>query len=135
MIILDTNVISELRRTRPHPAVLDWIENTDERVLFLAAITMAEIQAGIEITREQDDQKARELQAWADMLMRTYAILPMEGETFRLWARMMHRKSPHLYEDAMIAATARLNGLTVVTRNIRDFKEFGIELMDPFVGR
>lgn len=133
MYLLDTNVISELRRPRPHKAVLGWIGSVDERAMFLSAVTMAEIQSGIEITREQDPDKARELQAWADMVMQTRTVLPMDGETFRLWARLMHGKPDRLYEDAMIAATAKQHGLYVVTRNVRDFSDFGVETLNPFV--
>jgi predicted nucleic acid-binding protein len=132
MYLLDTNVISELRRPRPHRAVMEWIERVDERTIFLSAVTMAEIQSGIEITREQDPDKARELQAWADMIMQTRTVLPMDGETFRLWARLMHRKPDRLYEDAMIAATARQHGLSVVTRNVKDFGGFDVEIVNPF---
>lgn len=132
MYLLDTNVVSELRRERPHPAVAAWFAGIDSRAIYLAAITMAEIQAGIEKTREQDTAKAHEIESWADMIVRTHAVIAMDGETFRLWARLMHGKSPHLYEDAMIAATAIRNDLTVVTRNTRDFVPFEVDILDPF---
>lgn len=112
---------------------MEWIERVDGRTIFLSAVTMAEIQSGIEITREQDPDKARELQAWADMIMQTRTVLPMDGETFRLWARLMHRKPDRLYEDAMIAATARQHGLSVVTWNVKDFGGFDVEIVNPFV--
>ena len=132
MYLLDTNVVSELRRERPHPAVAAWIAALDRRAMFISAVTMGEIQAGIEKTREQDAVKADELQGWADMLLRTGNVIAMDGETFMLWARLMHRRSPHLYEDAMIAATAMRNDLTVATRNTRDFVPFGVKTCDPF---
>lgn len=132
MYLLDTNVVSELRRPRPHGAVAAWIAAADGRTLFIPAVTMGEIQAGIERTREQDAARAEELQQWADMLLRTGNVVAMDGETFMLWARLMHGKSPHLYEDAMIAATAKRNDLTVVTRNTRDFVPFGVPTFNPF---
>lgn len=132
MYLLDTNIVSELRRERPHPAVAAWIAAVDERAIFISAVTMGEIQAGIEKTREQDAARAEELQGWADMVMQTGNVIAMDGETFMLWARLMHRRSPHLYEDAMIAATAIRNDLTVATRNTRDFIPFGVKIVDPF---
>lgn len=132
MFLLDTNVVSELRRARPHGAVLAWMQSVAEKDLHLSAVTLAEIQAGIEITREQDVAKAEALEAWLDQLSDAWNILPMSAPVFRLWARLMHRRSDTLYEDAMIAATARVHGLTVVTRNVRDFADFGVPLFDPF---
>ena len=132
MYLLDTNVVSELRRARPNGAVLAWLEAVDDSFLHLSAVTLAEIQAGIELTRQQDLGKANEIEAWLDLVTRTFNILPMDGPTFRCWARLMHRQSDTLYEDAMIAATAQIHQLTVVTRNIADFQPFAIPLFNPF---
>ena len=106
MYLLDTNVVSELRRPRPHPAVLDWISSVPVDQLFLSAVTVEEIQAGIEITREQDPAKAEELEIWLGQVLASYAILPMDASAFREWARLMHRRSDTMTEDAMIAATS-----------------------------
>jgi toxin FitB len=108
MFLLDTNVVSELRRPRPHGAVLAWL------------------------TREQDPGKALELETWLDQVGQTFQILPMDGPAFRCWARLMHRQSDTLYEDAMIAAIATVHQLTVVTRITKDFSPFGVELLNPF---
>lgn len=132
MYLLDTNVISELRRPRPHGAVVAWLESVADNDLHLSAVTLGEIQAGIELTRDQDPAKAEEIEQWADQVAALYNVLPMDAETFRVWARLMHRQSDTLYEDAMVAATAKLHKLTVVTRNTRDFLHFGIELINPF---
>ena len=132
MFLLDTNVVSELRRPRPHRAVVAWLQSVDESDLCLSAVTLGEIQAGIELTREQDAGKAAEIEAWADLLVASYNVLPMDSESFRVWARLMHRKSDTLYEDAMIAATAKVHRLVVVTRNVGDFSGFGLELLNPF---
>ena len=134
MYLLDTNVVSELRRPRPHKAVLNWIEAVPADRLFLSAVTVGEIQAGIERTREQDTVKAAELESWLGRVIDGYGILPMDVAAFREWARLKHRQPESLFEDAMIAATARVHQLTVVTRNVRDFHKFEVELFDPFKG-
>ena len=132
MYLLDTNVVSELRRQKPHGVVLAWLQSIDDKDLYLSAVTLAEIQAGIEITRDPDLQRAAELEAWLDQVAATYNILPLDGIAFRAWAKLMHRKSDTLYEDAMIAAIAQVNNLVVVTQNIADFKNFGVSLLNPF---
>ena len=132
MYLLDTNVVSELRKLRPHGAVVAWLQSAADADLHLSAVTLGEIQAGIELTREQDAAKASEIEAWADLVAASYNILPMDGDTFRAWARLMHRKPNSLYEDAMIAATATVHKLTVVTRNVIDFANFDVILLNPF---
>jgi hypothetical protein len=134
MYLLDTNVISELRKPKPHAGVVAWVAAVEEALLFLSAVTIAEIQAGIEVTRDQDAPKADEIEAWLDLVSSTYNVLPMDAATFRTWAKLMHRRSDTLYEDAMIAATARVRDLTVVTRNVADFKPFGVKVLNPFEG-
>ncbi len=132
MYLLDTNVVSELRKPKPHGAVLAWFEATADEQLHLSAVTIGEIQAGIELTREQDEAKAIEIQAWLELVSASYNVVPMDAPAFRMWAKLMHRKSDTVYEDAMIAATAKIHGLTVVTRNVADFKAFGVPLLNPF---
>ena len=132
MYLLDTNVVSEPRRQRPHGAVLAWLRGVADADLHLSAVTIGEIQAGIEMTRETDPGKAAEIEEWLDKVARTYNVLPMDGRTFRCWARLMHRRSDDLIEDAMIAATAEVHGLTGVTRNVSDFARLGTTTLDPF---
>ncbi|MGS0756022.1 PIN domain-containing protein [Roseateles sp. GG27B] len=130
--LLDTNVVSELRKLRPHGGVVAWLRSMDDAQLYLSAVTLGEIQAGIELTREQDPDKADEIEAWLALLAGAYNVLPMDAAAFRAWARLMHRKSDTLYEDAMIAATAKVHGLTVATRNVTDFNALGLEVFNPF---
>ena len=131
--LLDMNVVSELRRHRPHGGVLAWLETVADADLHLASVTIGEIQAGIELSREQDATKAAEIEQWLNRVCDTFNILPMDGSAFRCWAQLMHRQSDTLYEDAMIAAIARVHQLTVVTRNVSDFRRFDVPLLDPFV--
>jgi len=132
MYLLDTNVISELRRPRPHGAVVAWLQSVADSDLYLSAVTLGEIEAGIELTRDQDPDKAGEIAQWADLVAASYNVLPMDAETFRRWARLMHRRSDTLYEDAMIAATAQQHQLIVATRNTSDFSHFDVEVFNPF---
>jgi predicted nucleic acid-binding protein len=135
MYLLDTNVVSELRKPKPHGGVLAWLHSVDERQLFMSAVTVGEIQAGIERTREQAPENAQALEAWLAQVAGAYNVLPLDAAAFRVWARLMHRRSDTLLEDAMIAATAQVHGLTVVTRNTADFRLFGVPLLNPFVLR
>jgi predicted nucleic acid-binding protein len=132
MYLLDTNVVSELRKQRPHRGVVAWLKSIDDAQLYLSAVTLGEIQAGIELTREQDPGKAEEIEAWLELVAGAYNVLPMDAATFRAWARLMHRKSDTLYEDAMIAVTAKVHGLTVATRNVSDFNALGLDVFNPF---
>ena len=132
MFLLDTNVVSELRRPRPHRAVLDWIAQIPADQLFISAVTVGEIQSGIEIKREQDGPKAEELDAWLDQVVESYGVLPMDAQAFREWARLMRGRSDTLAEDMMIAATAIVHGMTVVTRNVGDFNGLDVDVVNPF---
>jgi predicted nucleic acid-binding protein len=133
--LLDTNVISELRKAKPHGAVLAWIRAVRPDEIEIPAVVIGEIQDGAERTRKQDRAKASEIEAWLDYVMANFTVLPMNGEMFREWARLMADKSDDLSGDAMIAATARVHNLTVVTRNVKDFKTFGVTVFNPFTGK
>src|ERR1700690_1612923 len=97
MYLLDTNVVSELRKPKPHGAVIAWIQSIPD-----------------------------------DQLSEAYEIIPIDAGMFREWARLMEGRSDHLIEDAIIAATARIRGLIVATRNVRDFRGLAVEVFNPF---
>jgi toxin FitB len=132
MYLLDTNVVSEFRRVRPHGAVVAWIEAVGPGDIHLPAVVVGELQTGIERVRPHDAAKASQFDIWLTRILQTYSVIPMDGETFRIWARLMVSRQEHLYEDAMIAASALQHGLTVVTRNTRDFELFSVPLVNPF---
>jgi hypothetical protein len=133
--LLDTNVISELRKSKPHGAVLAWFTSVRADEIAIPAVVIGEIQDGAEITRRQDQTKAAEIEAWLDYIMANFTVLPMDGAMFREWARLMAGKSDDLSGDAMVAATARIHGMVVVTRNVKDFASFGVQVFDPFSGK
>ena len=135
MYLLDTNIISELRRSRPHGALLAWLKSVDDALLFLSAVSVGEIQRGIEITRRQDADRASEIESWLDQIIATYKVLDMDAPAFRTWSRLMMGKPDSLIEDAMIAATAVVHKLTIITRNVKDFERFEVPVLDPFKER
>lgn len=132
LYLLDTNVVSELRKHKPHGAVVAWLKEQQEAQIFLSAVTIGELQAGVEQVRKQDSSKAREIGLWVDELADSYQILPMDTLCFREWARLMDGKPDHLFEDAMIAATARVHQLGLVTLNERHFQRLGLKVVNPF---
>jgi toxin FitB len=95
-------------------------------------MTIGELQAGVVKTRRHDPLKAEELEGWIDAICRTHNVLPIDVAVSREWAVLMDRRSRVLIEDAMIAATARVHGLTVATRNVKDFAIFSVPVINPF---
>ena len=130
--LLDTNVVSEARKPKPHGAVVAWLGSLREDQLFVSAVTMWELEAGVELTRDQDPEKTAEIELWIDRVAEAYEFVPMDSRCFREWGRLMHGKSDQLIADAMIAATARMHGFIVATRNEGDFKQLGVRVLNPF---
>jgi predicted nucleic acid-binding protein len=135
MFLLDTNVVSGLRKPRPHGGVVAWLQSIEEDQIFVSAVTLGELQAGVELTRRQDQDKAREIEAWVDKIADAYQVVPMDARAFREWARLMDGQPERLLEDAMIGATARVHRLTIVSRNTKDFEQLGIRAVNPFTNR
>lgn len=132
MYLLDTNVISETRKPRPHGAVLAWLRLQSEEKLHLSAVTMLELQRGAERTRKQDPSMAKKIDRWIDEISAAFPVIVLDTRIAREGGRLMVGKSEDLFEDAMLAATARIHRLTVVTRNLRDFAHFDVTTFNPF---
>ena len=130
--LLDTNVVSELRKPKPHGGVLAWLRELRDEQIFLSSVTFCELQRGIERTRPQNRIKAEEIESWVERLAGSAQILSMDAVCFREWERLMEGKQEHLLEDAMIAATARIHGLVVATRNDQDFGQLDVDVLNPF---
>lgn len=132
MFLLDTNIVSEFRRSKPHGGVVAWFEALEPDEIHLPAAVIGEISRGIELARGAHPKKAAELSTWLDALERDFTVVPVTSPIFRIWGQLMHRRQAHLTIDALIAATALHHGLTVATRNVEDFTPFGVLVANPF---
>ena len=133
MFLLDTVIVSELRKKTPNARVVKWISAQHEDRLHLSVITLGEIERGIEKRRKEDPSFADALEAWLESLTRLYAdrILPVSATIARRWGRLSVQLG-HDGADVLIAATALTHGLTVVTRNVSHFKPTGVSVINPF---
>ena len=109
-----------------------WLAAQEAATLYISALTIGELQRGIELTRAQDAAKAAEIESWLEQIVTSGQVLPLDAAVCREWARLMHGRSNTLAEDAFIAATAMVHRLTVATRNVRDFKALGVKTLNPF---
>ncbi|MBV8086961.1 MAG: type II toxin-antitoxin system VapC family toxin [Chloroflexi bacterium] len=132
MFVLDTNVVSETQRRRPHGAVVAGLASVPNELQYVSAVTLGEMQRGVELTRERDPARAGDIEHWLELMSGTMQVLALDGACFRLSARLMHRRDPRLMFDALIAATALVRGFTVATRHVRDFEPFGVAVFNPF---
>jgi predicted nucleic acid-binding protein len=130
---LDTNVVSEVRRPRGAPAVKAWFDSVDAADLHLSVLVLGEIQRGIERLRRRDGRQAAVLQRWLGQLRRDYAdrILPVTADIAEEWGRL-NVPDPVPTIDGLMAATAKVRGLTLVTRNTADLARTGVRLLNPF---
>lgn len=135
MFLLDTNVLSELRRReRTHPKVAAWADTVHASDLFLSAITILEIEAGTLQLARRDAIQGRVLRAWIDgKVLPAFAdrILPIDTAVAQRCARL-HVPDPRAERDALIAATALVHRMRVVTRNVADFQPMGVDLLNPW---
>ncbi|MEW6513501.1 MAG: type II toxin-antitoxin system VapC family toxin [Pseudomonadota bacterium] len=133
MFLLDTVIISELRKAKPDAGVVRWISQQQDSQLFLSAVTLGEIERGIEKQRKTAPEFAAELAAWIEELMQLYAdrILPVTAGIARCWGRLSARLGNE-GADLLIAATAQMHGLVVITRNTRDFEPTGVKVLNPY---
>ena len=131
--LLDTVVLSELRKTRPSRKVIQWIKAQSSDSLFISVVSIGEIERGIERARTSDAVFAAELEQWLETLMGLYAdrILQVSANAARLWGRLS-AKLGHDGADLLIAATALSHGSTVVTRNVKHFVPTGVRVFNPF---
>jgi len=133
MILLDTLVLSELRKARPNAGLVAYLANQAEDAVFLSALSVGEIEAGIERQRSVNPAFANELAQWLATLELQFArsILPVTPAIARLWGRLCVQTG-NKGIDNLIAATALCHNLTVVTRNVKHFEPSGVRVLDPF---
>lgn len=137
MFLIDTNVISELRKARAgnaDPGVVAWADGVDAGVLFISAITILELEQGVLLAERRDSKQGAALRAWLDgQVLPEFAsrTLPIDSDVARRCAGL-HVPDPRSERDALIAATALVHGLAVVTRNVADFEKTGARLVNPW---
>ncbi len=134
MFLLDTNVVSELRKgSRAHAGVVAWIEATNDEALFLSVLVAGELRQGVERLRLRDPPQAERLDAWLRTLVDDYAerLLPIDLRIAELWGRF-NVPDPISTVDGLLAATAIVHDFTLVTRNARDVERTGVRVYNPF---
>lgn len=132
--LIDTNIISEIRKgARCNPGVARWWADVAEGDLWLSTLILGEIRKGIELARRRDPDKASALEAWLGEVVAGFGdrLLPVDASVADEWGRMSAIR-PVPVIDALLAATAKANGLTLVTRNGADVAGLGVEVLNPF---
>ena len=133
MFLIDTMVLSELRKRERNENVVRWISEQRSTNLFLSVVTIGEIERGIELQKKKDAEFATALTVWLDKVLTLYSerIIAIDLATSRRWGRLSASVG-HDGADLLIAATAMEHGLTVVSRNIQHFEPMGVPVLDPF---
>lgn len=136
MFLIDTDVLSALRRRERHPQAVRWLEAQRTTDLYLSVVTIGEVERGIVQQQRRDPSFARDLSAWLDSVLAWYGdrILNVDVAAARRWGRMSGELG-HRNADLLIAATALEHGLIVVTRNIKHFEPTEVDTFDPFSER
>jgi toxin FitB len=131
--LLDTNVVSELRKRTPNPHVLAWYQQVRNAEAYVSTLVVGEIRRGIERMREHDPVRTQALEEWLRTLVTTYRdrTLPITTEVADEWGRLSASDPPPII-DGLMAATARVHGLTLVTRNVADVERTGVRFVNPF---
>ena len=132
MFLVDTDVLSALRRRERHPKVVAWLSSQRDSELHLSVVTIGEVERGIAQQQSRDPAFARALSAWLENVLTLYAnrVLPIDLATARRWGKLTAQIG-HSSADLLIAATALEHGLTVVTQNVRHFEPSGVPVVDP----
>lgn len=132
MFLLDTDVLSALRRRERNPGVVRWVESQRTTDLHISVVTVGEIERGITQQQRENPSFARDLGVWLDRVLSLYSdrVLPVDTATARRWGQLSATLG-HDGADLLIAATAIEHGLTVVTRNVRHFEPTGVAVLNP----
>ena len=132
--LLDTNVVSELRKRTPHPHVLDWYQRNVAAHAYVSVLVLGEIRQGIERVRHRDAAQAEALERWLEGLVAGYRerILPVTADVAREWGRLAALPQPPPAVDGLMVATARVHRLVLVTRNVGDVAGTGVPVVNPF---
>jgi hypothetical protein len=130
--LLDTNILSEVRKPKPHGGVIAWFTAFHSAGFGIPSIALFELQMGVELLRSKDAHRAAAFEFWVSRIAAGTNVLSFDSEASREAARMLAGKPAHLFADGMIAAIAKVNGLTIATRNTRDFESFAVSLVNPF---
>jgi predicted nucleic acid-binding protein len=131
MYLVDTNMLSEARRGTSEPR--DWLRSVDPNTVFLSVISVGEIMKGIALKQRTDPRAAASLLEWLERLRRDHAnrVLPINDDIALTWGRLAAER-PRPIADGLIAATASVHGKTIVTRNVRDFEDTSIPIINPW---
>jgi predicted nucleic acid-binding protein len=130
--LLDTNILSEVRKPRPHGGVLAWFAAFQAAGFGIPAIALFELQMGVEQLRGKDSSRAAIFEFWISRIEAGSNVLAFDARASREAARLLSAQPEHLLADGMIAAIAKVNGLVIATRNTRDFERFDVPLVNPF---
>jgi predicted nucleic acid-binding protein len=132
--LIDTNVISEIRKgDRCNRQVASWYASIEDVEIYLSVLVLGEIRRGVERARAKEPARARALDRWLAVLQDSFAdrILPIDNEVADAWGRMSAMRSVPAI-DALLAATAKVHRMTLVTHNVSDFADLGADLLNPF---